>query len=209
MTRPDKPFPWRCTDCGKIAIEPDVIDRTSRIKYDGRLYEVRVPNLNVLRCRNCGEVLFGNEADEQIARALRSELHLLQPEQMREHRTHGSIDLKQAEFARKIGVAAESLSRWENGHIIQSRGNERFMRAYFALPELRTFLDRLEEDPDLGAQVSCLLLNLAETRPTWLKQAPSHEPQWAPGDHTHLPHLTRDRAANPPQRGIQDLPLAG
>jgi len=209
MTRPDKPFPWRCTDCGKTAIEPDVIDHTSMIKYDGRLHEVRIPNLHILRCRNCGGILFGNEADEQIARALRDKLHLLQPEQIRENRTHESIRLKQSEFARKIGVAAESLSRWENGHIIQSRGHDRFMRAFFALPELRAFLDRLEEQPDLGAQVGRIMLNLAETRPGWLEQAPSHEPQWTRAEQFHLRSLDRGDSAQPPGGPFPDLSLAG
>jgi putative zinc finger/helix-turn-helix YgiT family protein len=209
MTRSDKPFPWRCTDCGETAIEPDVIDHTSMIKCDGRLHEVRVPNLSVLRCRNCGEVLFGNEADEQIARALRDKLHLLQPEQIRENRAHESIGLKQSEFARKIGVAVESLSRWENGHVIQSRGHDRFMRSFFALPELRAFLDRLEEQPDLGGSVGDLMLNLAETRPGWLEQPSPHQPRWSRGDPLRLRSSGRGDAKPPPEGGVQDLSLAG
>jgi hypothetical protein len=83
------------------------------------------------------------------------------------------------------------------------------MRAYFALPELRTFLDRLEEHPDLGAQVGCVMLNLAETRPAWLEEAPSHELEWTRGDHADGPPLTPAGATDPPRKGIQDLPLAG
>ena len=69
-----KPFPWRCPECGKKEVQPATVQHASQIKYDGRFYTVVVPRLRVPRCGACGEMVFDNDADEQIARALREQL---------------------------------------------------------------------------------------------------------------------------------------
>ena len=82
----DKPFPWRCPECGKKEVRPATVRHSSQIKHDGRLYTVDVPRLRVPRCKACGELVFDNGADEQIAAALREQLGLLSAEQMRMNR---------------------------------------------------------------------------------------------------------------------------
>ncbi|MCX7428971.1 MAG: hypothetical protein NTW96_25515 [Planctomycetia bacterium] len=81
-----KPFPWRCPECGKKEVRPATVQHTSQIKHDGRLYTVEVPTLRVPRCGACGEMVFDNDADEQIAQALREQLGLLSGDQIRKNR---------------------------------------------------------------------------------------------------------------------------
>ena len=79
-------FPEICGHCGQRGLNPARVHHTATAKHDGTEYTFEVPDLAVERCGFCGTVFFGNEADEQISRALRDQLHLLQPEQIRDCR---------------------------------------------------------------------------------------------------------------------------
>ena len=69
-----------CVMCGLNTIADTTIEKTTSIKYEGKLYEISVSDLIVLRCGECGEIYLDNRADRQISRALRLHLGLLQPE---------------------------------------------------------------------------------------------------------------------------------
>jgi hypothetical protein len=71
-----EPFPWRCPECGKGEVRPASVRHSSQIKHDGRLYTVEIPALLVPRCDASGELVFDNDADAQIARAVREQLGL-------------------------------------------------------------------------------------------------------------------------------------
>jgi len=118
------------------------------VRYEGALHFIRVPDLPVQRCAECGEVTYGNDTQEAIHRALRAHLHLLQPDEIRTCRK--ALYLTQEQLAEAIGCAAESLSRWENGAIIQSRSYDRLLRAYFHLPALRAFFEQLRGSAAVG-----------------------------------------------------------
>jgi putative zinc finger/helix-turn-helix YgiT family protein len=147
----DKPFPWRCVKCLKRDVYPATVSYTAEVNHDGRLYEVPVPVLEVPRCQSCGELVFTNHVDEQITDALRTQLRLLAPAQIRTSRK--ALGLLQQELAERLGVAEATISRWETGTLIQSRAMDNLLRAYFALPELRAALRGVEQDPAFGAAV--------------------------------------------------------
>src|SRR6266542_1728982 len=147
----DKPFPWRCLKCLKRDVYPATVPYTAEVNHDGRLYEVQVPALEIPRCRACGELVFTNRVDEQITDALRAQLRLLTPVQIRASRK--ALGLLQQELAERLGVAEATISRWETGTLIQSRAMDNVLRAYFALPELRAALRGVQQDPDFGAVV--------------------------------------------------------
>ncbi len=63
---------------------------------------------------------------------------MLTPAQIR--RGIEKLGLQQQELAERLGVAAETISRWVNGAQIQQRAFDRFLRAFYALPELRQAL---------------------------------------------------------------------
>lgn len=145
----DRPYPRKCFACRQRAVARVYEPRTVAAKYDGRSYSLEIARFPIDRCRHCGEETLTNAADDAINRALREALHLLEPDQLVANcRTLG---VSQRELARDIGFAEESVSRWVNGAVLQSRLYDRFLRAYFALPKLRDFLRALNDDPALGA----------------------------------------------------------
>ena len=58
--------------------------------------------------------------------------------------------MKSKELAEKLGVAAETISRWERGGLIQSRAMDNFLRVFFALLEVREVLRGAEQDSRFG-----------------------------------------------------------
>lgn len=137
-SREGKPFPWWCPACGKQEVRLATVRHVSQIKHDGRLYDVEVSKLRVPQCGACGEQVFDNHADEQIAQALREQLGILSGEQIRSHREQ--LGLSQRVLAEHLGVAAETISRWENGALTQSRAMDRYLRLYFDVPAARAAL---------------------------------------------------------------------
>jgi putative zinc finger/helix-turn-helix YgiT family protein len=143
-----RPFPWPCSNCLTPTVVPTVIDYVAKVKHDGVVHELHVPSLEVPRCQTCGETVITTAADERVNDALRSRLRLLTPVQIREGIK--KLGLKQQEVAERLGVAAETISRWVNGALIQSRAMDNFLRVYFAVPEARAVLQGTGQDPNLG-----------------------------------------------------------
>lgn len=156
-TQPDappsraKPFPWRCPECGKQEVHAAQVAYTAEIKHDGRLCTVEIPDLSVPRCDACGELVFDTRADEQVARALRDQLGLLSAEQIRANRER--IGLSQRQLADRLGVAVETISRWETGALTQSRAMDRYLRVYFGVPAVRIALEDRDVFSSLGVEV--------------------------------------------------------
>lgn len=115
------------------------IEYTTQVKHDGRLHEVALTELRTPKCSECGALVFCNDTDEQISRALRSKLGLLQPDEIRVKRL--GLRLTQKALSNAIGVAAETISRWESGLLIQSRAMNNLMRVFFDYPEIRGVLN--------------------------------------------------------------------
>lgn len=149
--RPPEPFPWLCPRCGQETVNPTSVDYRTTRKYEGRSYDLNVTGLRVLQCGNCGERLFGNEAGDQIERAFRATLGLLQPEEIRNGREE--LGLNQKEFAAKLRIAEESLSRWESGALVQPRQADTLIRLYFVSPSSRRVFDVVGQSPDFGRVV--------------------------------------------------------
>jgi len=121
---------------------------TCNAAHDGRTYQIEIPEIDIPKCQSCGTLVITNSVDDRIIQALRARVRLLTPEQIRGGRE--ALGLKSKELAEKLGVAAETISRWESGGIIQSRAMDNFLRIYFAVPEARAVLRGAEQNPDLG-----------------------------------------------------------
>jgi putative zinc finger/helix-turn-helix YgiT family protein len=146
-----RPFPWPCSDCFTRTVVPAVIEYTAKVKHDGTVYELHFPAFEIPRCQTCGETYTTAAVDEQINDALRSRLRLLAPAQIR--KGIEQLGLQQQEFAERLGVAPETISRWVNGVLMQSRAMDNFLQLYFALPEVREVLRGPQQDPKLGSAV--------------------------------------------------------
>jgi putative zinc finger/helix-turn-helix YgiT family protein len=144
----EKPFPRRCSECGKLEVYPAAIAHDAEVKHDGRAYQFHVPRLPVNKCMACGEVLFSAATDDHISHALREHLTLLSPQQIRDGLS--ALGLQQREFAEQIGVAAETISRWLSGTHIQSRAMDNLMRLFFAFDNVRITLATAGVHENLG-----------------------------------------------------------
>jgi putative zinc finger/helix-turn-helix YgiT family protein len=134
-----------------LTVVPTVIEYTAKVKQDGVIHELHFPAIEVPRCQTCGETFITTAVDEQINDALRAKLRLLTPGQIRSGIE--KLGLQQQEFAERLGVAAETISRWVNGALIQSRAMDNLLRLFFALPEVRDVLKGASQDPQLGTEV--------------------------------------------------------
>jgi hypothetical protein len=65
------------------------------------------------------------------------------------------LGVSQREFAEWFGCANETVSRWVNG-LLQSRTNDRFMRAFFACREFREVLRAIDLDDSVGREIDCV-----------------------------------------------------
>ncbi len=140
----EKPFPRRCAECGKTEVWPATIAYDAEVKHDGRLYAFRITRLKINKCRACGEILFSNVSNEQVTQALRDHLGLLSPTQIRE--SLSNLGMMQKDFAERIGVAPETVSRWIGGTHIQSRAMDNLMRLFFRFDNVRSALPAIDVD---------------------------------------------------------------
>jgi putative zinc finger/helix-turn-helix YgiT family protein len=133
-----RPFPWQCPTCLKREVFPTEIPYSAEIKHDGALHTIHVSHLAIPKCTACGELIFSDWADDQVSAALRLHLHLLTPGQIGAGREGLSLEPRQ--LAEQLGVAEETLARWESGALIQSRAMDNLLRIYFNFPDVRSAL---------------------------------------------------------------------
>jgi putative zinc finger/helix-turn-helix YgiT family protein len=143
-----RPFPWYCPNCREAAVYPERMLFKTEVKHDGRTYPLELPDLEVPRCRSCGQRVISHAVDDEVLRALRRHLRLLTPQQIRERRE--ALGLSGTKLAERLGVAQETISRWETEALIQSRAMDNLLRVYFAFPEVRAALQGPGQDPNLG-----------------------------------------------------------
>lgn len=158
----ERPFPWKCGACGRLAIVREVFAHSCQCAYDGRMYTVSVPNLAAPRCTHCGETIFDDAANERITQALREVVGVLSPEQIRTNRE--ALGLTKEQLASRLGIAAATISRWESGYEIQQRAMDRLLRLYFAHTNVRESLRDEAHLGELGTMVAASISSDVDTR---------------------------------------------
>jgi putative zinc finger/helix-turn-helix YgiT family protein len=140
--------PIHCPRCGAESLKLVTIPYAIEVKHEGRVHEVRIPKLRLPVCQQCGEKTFNTEVDDQINAALRRDLKLLTPDQIRD--AVRDLGLSQKEFAAVLGVAEATVSRWCTGTVIQSKAMDNLMRAFFSNPATRETLERIASGDDVA-----------------------------------------------------------
>jgi DNA-binding transcriptional regulator YiaG len=125
------------------------ISYDAEVRHDGRVYAFTVPNLSLPICGACGTKVFTEKVDDQINVALRENLRLLTPQEMRTALER--VKMSQKEAAERLGIAEATLSRWLSETQIQSRAMDNLLRVFFAFPQVRRALTGQGQDPQLGA----------------------------------------------------------
>lgn len=151
-TGKQKPFPWRCLECGQTDVVPKTSPYAGEVKHDGRLHTIEIPQLEIPTCGSCGAQVFSNHVDAQISKALRAHLRLLTPEQILA--AIKQLGMSQKGVAQRLGIAEATMSRWVNGLLIQSRAMDNLLRVYFASSDVRGMLLGAKQDPELGTTLT-------------------------------------------------------
>jgi putative zinc finger/helix-turn-helix YgiT family protein len=140
----ERPFPWRCRQCGQTEVTPSRVDYPMEVSYDGRLVSFIARGIEIPICRHCGEKLITGDVDRQINQAMHEHLRLLTPREIREGIE--KLGLSQKEVAERLGIAEATLSRWLTETVIQSRAMDNYLRVFFKFPEVRTALAEVPID---------------------------------------------------------------
>ena len=131
-------YPFECPECGKVAVFPKRISYPAEIKHDGKLYQFVIDDVPIEQCESCSEQFLSAKADDAIQAGLRTHLCLIQPHEIRQRLKE--LALTQTEFADRLGIAPETVSRWLNGHSIQNKAMDNLMRLFFGLDSVRDVL---------------------------------------------------------------------
>lgn len=119
------------------------------VSHDGRPpVRIVVPDLEVIECGNpdCPPdhpdhlVIEDDAATWRITVETYRQLGLLTPDEIRAGRER--LGMNQQELQDLLGLGGNSLSRWENGRVYQSRSTDTLLRVVFGVPEVRAFLTR-------------------------------------------------------------------
>jgi len=118
----------KCLKCGSELRSSKENHRYTESGLDNVILE----GVEVRRCSNCGEweVVIPRLAElhRAIARRVATERSLLQPQEIRFLRKY--LGYSGVDFASAIGVAPETISRWENGDRDMSRVAELLLRTW-------------------------------------------------------------------------------
>ena len=133
-----RPYPWKCRECGKQTLKPVVVDYSTEMEHDGRLYTFTVPNLEILECEDCHNRILPDAAFKAVVDRLRAEAGLLTPEEIRTKRKR--LGFTQEQLANYLRVAKETVSRWETGGQLQQRAMDLLLRLFFDLHQVRMWL---------------------------------------------------------------------
>ncbi|HYV39424.1 MAG TPA: type II TA system antitoxin MqsA family protein [Gemmataceae bacterium] len=133
-----RPYPWKCRNCGKIAVHPAVVTYEVDIEYEGKAYHVVTEKLPAPQCRECHSIYPDAQANRLITAEFRRQARILSPGQIRQDRE--SLGLTQKQLANALGCAEATISRWETGSQIQQRSSDNFLRVFFGIPAAREAL---------------------------------------------------------------------
>src|SRR5262245_25704670 len=107
----------RCSTCGKSNIRLTETDYSLNVRHDGRIYALTIPKFKILQCDDCDERMMTEDNDIQVSEALRKQLGLMSPKQIRAGLKQLKISQKQ--LSTRLGIAEETISRWLNNSQIQ------------------------------------------------------------------------------------------
>jgi putative zinc finger/helix-turn-helix YgiT family protein len=135
----------KCLVCRERAVAPATLpSHTLEMEHDGRKYTVTVADFQVLRCQRCGDMILDDAANERLSDALRAQVGLLAPSEIRRRRE--ALNLTQKQLAQLLRIAESTLSRWETGAQIQQKAMDAFLRVFFESAEARSILEGVSMD---------------------------------------------------------------
>lgn len=141
----------KCHQCGIAMVHRIAPAHRVKMRYEGSPHDVFVDDMPEWHCAACDVSVTDGDSDKSLQDALRKHIGLLSPQQIKAGLRE--LRISQDKFAERLGCAAESVSRWLNGVVLQSRTYDRFMRIYFHFPEVRGMLENFAPETTFGHTV--------------------------------------------------------
>jgi putative zinc finger/helix-turn-helix YgiT family protein len=156
----------KCEECGG----PIIIEHNAVRRYEiGGLPHVELHGVETTRCSTCGKESIAIPRIAQLHRALAHEFvqqkRMLAPVEIRFLRKH--IGLSGTDFAQRMGVARETVSRWETGATQMGAVADRLLRLLVVIhepTESYAVEDLLKELDDMPAPDHLLSVTMQNSR---------------------------------------------
>ena len=146
--------PTSCPDCGSTSLHTELITQKFLYGKEGEAVELSA-QVPVHVCEGCGFQFTDFEAESARDRAVRQHLGVRHtPEDITALRE--ALGLKQQELADLSGIGAASLSRWENGALIQSVAYDRYLYLLTFQENLRRLKILVSENATAGETVELI-----------------------------------------------------
>lgn len=84
---------------------------------------------SVYHCNNCKEIILSDEASIEMENIYRAYKGLLLPDEMKVLRIEAK--LTQNDISKKLSIGKKTYLRWEKGLSIQTKSNDKMLRAHF------------------------------------------------------------------------------
>lgn len=125
----------KCSTCNERTVALVTIPYDTLIFHDGKHYDIHVPDLMTPKCANCGQLYFDQESSEQVNRALRAKVGLMQPDEIRQ--TRETLNLEPQAIAEMLCIPISIYASWEEGGFLPLRSQDRLLRLVLERPEVR------------------------------------------------------------------------
>jgi DNA-binding transcriptional regulator YiaG len=179
----ERRFSPGCSNCRRKEMALATFPYDITVAHDGRMHDVHIPNFVAPRCRNCNSISIDYVAEIAIESAFREQAHLLKAEEIESGRT--ALGLSQEQCADLLDVSCETVSWWENGHRRQRRCEDRMLRAFFKLPELRKFCEEEAHQATVRASLDRSRESIRRSEePVSPQESNMHRIELAPPDST-------------------------
>lgn len=143
-----------CPICGERRLRSAIQDE--QFEYKGKVLSLR---LTCYSCDRCGESFFDNAEMKACQKTMkdfqRKVDNLLTSDEIRQIREKRG--LSQREFARILGIAEKSFTKYELGLVSQSRAMDNLLRIIDHFPETLTFLKDLKQGHDKKELISTVI----------------------------------------------------
>jgi HTH-type transcriptional regulator/antitoxin HigA len=116
-----------CFECEEGRLQSTIEDYTT---YHPSRGEMVVPDVPMLRCDRCGELVIGDEGNRKIDAWLDKELNAISPQEIQAFLTKYQLTQKQA--SEITGLGEKNISRWLSGHTRPSESVSNFLRVLLA-----------------------------------------------------------------------------
>jgi putative zinc finger/helix-turn-helix YgiT family protein len=116
-----------CFECEGGMLQPILEEY---VTHHPKLGDITIPDVPMLRCDQCGDVVIGDEGNDRIDAFIDAALHVISPEEIQAFLT--KYNLTQRRASEITGFGEKNISRWLTGRARPSESVSNFLRVLLA-----------------------------------------------------------------------------